>query len=138
MNARLEFGENFLEIANFKCWPEEAARGNQYNSLFDLNVQSMNGKFAGVGDFECDVKQIWQFADEVDEMYAFKRNYVKLESLIGYEQKIELIMEKTGQITVCGTITNFTHTMEFEFDADQTALLPFIKVLKEILREYER
>jgi len=88
----------------------------------------MNGKFAGVGDFECDVKQIWQFADEVDEMYAFKRNYVKPESLIGYEQEIELIMEKTGQITVCGTITNFTHTMEFEFDSDQTALLPFIKV----------
>lgn len=36
----------------------------------------MNGKFAGVGDFECDVKQIWRFADEVDEMYAFKRNYI--------------------------------------------------------------
>lgn len=130
MNARFEFGKNFLEIANFVHNSEEAERGNQYNTLFDLRVQSMDGKFSGVGDFEVDIKEIVQFASELEEMYDLKRNCVKLE---GYEQEIEFILQKTGQITVYGTIMNFTHSMEFEFEADQTALPPFIKQLREIL-----
>ncbi|MDE6731348.1 MAG: hypothetical protein K2J77_00535 [Oscillospiraceae bacterium] len=130
MNARFEFGANFLEIANFKHYSEDAERGYQYNTLFDLRVQSMDGRFAGVGDFEVDIKEIVQFADELTEMYDLKRDSVKLE---GYDEEIDIIMAKTGQITICGTITNFTHTMEFEFEADQTALPPFIKQLREIL-----
>lgn len=133
MNARFEFGKNFLEIANFVHSSEEADRGNQYNTLFDLRVQSMDGRFAGVGDFECDIKQIVHFAAELKEMYALKRESVKLESLIGYEQEIEFIFQRNGHITVYGTITNFTHSMKFEFEADQTALPPFIKQLREIL-----
>ncbi len=133
LNARFEFGANFLEISNFNCCSEEAERGNQYNTLFDLRVQSMDGRFAGVGDFECDIKQIEQFAAELEEMYDLKRGSVKLESLIGYEQEFELIMQRTGKITVYGTITNFTHSMEFEFEADRTALPPFIKQLRELL-----
>ncbi|MCM1166868.1 MAG: hypothetical protein NC299_06850 [Lachnospiraceae bacterium] len=136
MNARFEFGENLFEIVDFKHYPEDAAGGNPYNTLFDLRVQSMDGRFAGVGDFECDIKQIVQFAAELKEMYDLKRTAVKLESLIGYEQELELIMQRTGQITVCGTITNFTHSMKFKFKADQTALPPFIKSLEEILRAY--
>lgn len=133
MNARFEFGKNFLEIANFKHCFEEAERGNQYNTLFDLCVQSMDGRFAGVGDFETDIEQMVQFAGELEEMYDLKRESVKLESLIGYEQEFELIMQRAGKITVYGTITNFTHSMEFEFEADQTALPPFIKQLRAIL-----
>lgn len=133
MNARFEFGKNFLEIANFKHYAEEAERGNQYNTLFDLRVQSMDGRFAGVGDFETDIKQMVQFAGELEEMYDLKRDSVKLESLIGCDQEIEFIMQKTGKITVYGTITNYNHAMEFEFEADQTALPPFIKQLREIL-----
>lgn len=130
MNARFEFGKNFLEIANFVHNSEEAERGNQYNTLFDLRVQSMDGRFAGVGDFEVDIKEIVQFAGELEEMYDLKRDSLKLE---GYEQEIELIMQRTGKITVYGTIMNFTHSMKFEFEADQTALPPFIKQLREIL-----
>lgn len=137
MNARFEFGKNFLEITNFYHYSEGAVGGNPYNTLFDLRVQSMDGKFSGVGDFEVDIKQIMQFATELDEMYDLKRSSVKLESLTGYEHEIEFIMEKTGQITVYGTIANFTHSLEFEFEADQTALPVFIKGIKEILREYE-
>lgn len=137
MNARFEFGKNFPEITNFKYYPKEAVGGSQYNTLFDLRVQSMDGIFSGVGDFEVDIKQIVQFANELDEMYALKRRSVKLESLTGDEEEIVFIMEKTGQLTVCGTITNFTHTMKFEFKADQTALPMFIKGIKEILMEYD-
>ncbi len=133
MNARFEFGANFLEISNFNCCSEEAKRGNQYNTMFDLRVQSMDGRFAGVGDFECDFKQVAQFAAELEEMYDLKRSSVRLESLVGYEQEFELIMQRTGKITVYGTITNFDHSMEFEFEADQTALPPFIKQLRELL-----
>lgn len=135
MNARFEFGNNFFEIANFVHNSEEAERGNQYNTLFDLRVQSMDGRFTGVGDFEIDIEEMVQFADELEEMYALKRESVKLE---GYEQEIEFIMQKTGQITVYGTITNFDHSMEFEFEADQTALPPFIKQLREILESCGR
>lgn len=137
MNARFEFGENFLEITNFIPYAKDAVGGNQYNTLFDLNVQSMGGKFMGVGDFEVDIKQFKQFVSELEEMHALKRGSVKLESFTPGEEQIEFIMEKTGQITVYGTITNFTHTMEFEFEADQTALPTFIKDIKEILREYD-
>lgn len=136
MNARFEFGENFLEITNFFHYAKDAAGANPYNTLFDLNVQSMGGKFTGVGDFEVDIKQFVQFANELDEMYALKRSSVKLESLTPGEEEIELIMEKTGHITVYGTITNYTHTMEFEFEADRTALPPFIKSLREMLERY--
>ena len=45
MSARLEFGKNFLEITNFKHFFEVG--GSQYNTLFDLRVQSCNGKFVG-------------------------------------------------------------------------------------------
>lgn len=135
MNARFEFGKNFLEIANFVHDSEEADRGNQYNTLFDLRVQSMDGKFSGVGDFECDIKQIVQFAGELKEMYDLKRDSVKLE---GYDEEIDFIMAKTGQITIYGTIRNFTHSMEFEFEADQTALPPFIKQLRELLESCGR
>lgn len=132
MNARFEFGKNFLEITNFKHYSEDAVGGNPYNTLFDLRVQSMDGRFMGACDFECDIKQIVQFSAELEEMYDLKRDSVKLESNIG-DQEIELIMQKTGQITVYGTITNYTHSMEFEFEADQTALPPFIKQLREVL-----
>lgn len=133
MNARFEFGKNFLEIANFKHYSADAVGGNPYNTLFDLRVQSMDGRFAGVGDFETDIRQMVQFAGELEEMYDLKRDSVKLESLIGYDQEIEFIFEKNGHITVYGTITNYTHTMEFEFEADQTVLPPFIKQLRAIL-----
>lgn len=133
MNARFEFGKNYLEIANFRYNHEEAKHGNQYNTTFDLHVQSDDGKFTGVGDFECDIKQIAQFAAELEEIYNLKRTAVNLESLIGCDQEIEFIMQKTGQITVYGTISNYNHAMDFEFEADQTALPPFIKQLREIL-----
>ena len=136
MNARFEFGENFLEIANVKCDYEEAKRGNQYNTLLDLRVQSDNGRFTGVGDFECDIAQIVQFADELEELYDLKRNSVKLEEFIGLENEIEFIFERNGHIIVLGTISNYNHSMEFEFEADQTALPPFIKRLREILKSY--
>lgn len=136
LNARFELGNNFLEIADFRHCPEDAATGNPYNTLFDLCVQSMDGSFTGVGDFETDIKRMVQFAGELEEMYDLKRSSVKLKSIIGYDQDIEFKMQKTGRIIVCGTITNFSHVMEFEFEADQTALPPFIKGLKEILREY--
>ncbi len=47
MNARFEFGENFVEITNFRHFYEEFV--NPYNTLFDLNVKS--GNFTGLAEF---------------------------------------------------------------------------------------
>ena len=134
MNARFEFGENFLEITNFKHFPQDAVGGSPYNTLFDLRVQSKDGKFTGVGDCEDDIKAITQFADELQEMYDLKRNVVKYRDAFGFGSDVEFILLKNGHITICGTVSAFEHSMEFEFEADQTALPSFIKQLREILK----
>lgn len=133
MSARLEFGKNFLEITNFKHFSEVG--GSQYNTLFDLRVQSCDGRFAGVGDCEDDIKHIRQLADELQMMYDLKLDNVKYRDAYGYGSDIEFTFSKNGHITVSGTVINFVHSMEFEFEADQTALPPFINGLNKMLKE---
>lgn len=132
MSARLEFNGNLLEITNFKHFPENAVGGSQYNTLFDLRIQSCDGKFTGVGDCEDDIKRIAQLADDLQKMYELKLDAVKYRDAFG-SAEIEFILSKNGHITVSGTVINFVHSMEFEFEADQTALPPFIKQLGEML-----
>lgn len=137
MNARFEFGKNFIEILNFKHYPEDLVFGSPYNTVFDLRVQSQDGRFKGEGYFEVDLKDVQKFVGELQEMYDLKRQSVKLTNWVIDDQEVELIMEPTGQITVYGSVSSFTDALEFEFEADQTALPVFIKGLKEILREYD-
>lgn len=133
MNARFEFGKNYIEIVNFKHYPEDFT----YNTVFDLRVQSQDGRFAGEGYYEVDLKDVQKFVGELQEMYDLKRQSVKLTNWVSHDQEVELIMERTGRITVYGTVSSFTDVLEFEFEADQTALPTFIKDIKEILREYD-
>ena len=135
MSARLEFGQNFLEITNFRYFSEDAVGGSPYNTLFDLRVQSCDGKFAGVGDCEDDIKHIGWFADELQMMYELKADAVKYRDAFGNGAEIEFTFSRTGHITVSGKVINFVHSMEFEFEADQTALPPFINGLNKMLKE---
>lgn len=134
MNARLEFNGNYLEICGFNHCPEDIGSGNPYNSTFDLRVKS--GEFLGVGDGECDIKEFRRFIGELQELYEFKRDSVKLTQIGGSATEVEFILGKTGKITIYGTAESFTQKLEFEFEADQTALPPFIKGLRDIVREY--
>lgn len=136
MNARFEFGKNFLEITNFKHYPEDAANANPYNSSFNLYV--LSGDFMGIGECEYDIKEFRRFISELEEMYEFKRYSVELAEIC-YDAKIVFEMYRTGQINVSGTIYGacMLHSMTFEFKADQTALPLFIKGIKELLKEYD-
>lgn len=120
MNARFEFGNNFLEIS--VC---------PHNTIFKVCVKSEG--FAGHGECETDIEVFRQFVGKLEEMYRLERKDAKLQSIIGYETYIRFIMNKTGHVTVCGKVIDYKHSVEFEFEADQTALPPFIKQLREIL-----
>ena len=136
MNARLEFGSDFLEISDFVHFPEDARGGNPYNSRFDIRVKS--GDFSGLAPCEYDIKKLRKFTAELEEMYDLNRECVDMKDF-QYESEIFVKMHKTGRITVSGNIYGGIfgeHSLTFEFEADQTALPPFIKGLKEILREY--
>lgn len=138
MNARFEFGENYLEIANFKHFPKDAVDGDPYNSLFDIHVKS--GEFMGLAPCEYDIKRLREFAAELYEMYHMKRENVEIKEF-QYKSEICLKMRKTGHIKVCGTINGGLfgeHSLTFEFEADRTALPPFINGLKKMLREYDK
>lgn len=137
MNVRFEFGKNFLEIANFKHYLQDTIGGNPYNTLFDLRVQSRNGNFIGVGECEDDIKAIRRLADELREMYELKRDVVKYRDAFGYGSDVEFTLLKTGHITVSGTVAAFDHSMEFEFEADQTALPKFINELNGLLKPFD-
>lgn len=135
MSVRFEFGQNFLEITNFRYFSKDAVGGSPYNTLFDLRVQSCDGRFAGVGDCEDDIKHIKQLADELQMMYDLKLASVKYHDAFGFGSDIEFTLSKNGHIAVSGTVINFDHSMEFEFEADQTVLPPFIGGLNKLLKE---
>lgn len=124
MNALLEFGENFLDIS---VEPPE--------TIFVLDVKS-NG-FTGCGECETDIEDFRQFVDELEEMYNLKRSSAKLQSTFGYESRVEFTMNRNGHIAVSGKASYIKHSVEFEFEADQTVLPSFIKWLREMLNAIE-
>ncbi len=124
MNALLEFGENFLDIS---VEPPE--------TIFVFDVKS-NG-FTGCGECEVDEEDISRFVSELEEMYRLERDNAKLQSVFGYESRVEFIMRKTGHVIVCGKASCLKHSVEFEFEADQTVLPSFIKRLREMLNTIE-
>jgi len=132
MSARFEFGRNYLEIANFRYFPEV----DVYNTLYDLRVQSYDGRFFGTGDCEDDFNSIKQFALELQEMYDLKRDHIEFHDGYGHGADILFSLYKNGHINVEGEIGCFSHTLQFDFEARQTSLPPFIKSLKELIEEY--
>lgn len=123
MTAALIFGENRLCIDDFRHYAEDAAAGNPYNTFFRLSVRS--GEFAGSGPFACDIADFRRFAGEIAELYRFCRECAEL-SDTEYGSRLALCMNKTGRLTVSGTVIGSAaeHTLSFTFTADQTALPP--------------
>ena len=132
MEARLEFGENCLEITNLKHFPKDKAGGSQYNTLFDLRVKSDDGKFTGVCGCEDDIQRLSELADDLQKMYELKIDEVKYRDAFG-SAEIGFLLSKNGHITVSGTLENFVHSVKFEFEADQTVLPPFIGELNKMI-----
>lgn len=130
--AELRYGENLVAIEDFNFHKDDADAGTPYNTTFGIRVVSR--AFQGYASCEYDIKDFRIFLDQLCELYAFQRDRVVL-SEICYGSNVTLSMDRTGHIKVEGLI--FDNAMEqsltFAFEADQSALPPFISGLKNMI-----
>ncbi|MBQ9807099.1 MAG: hypothetical protein IJW49_11430 [Clostridia bacterium] len=128
-SAEIRCGDNLFAIEYFKTYPEEAERGNPYNTVFSVRVVS--GAFCGYASCEYDIKEFIKFANEIEELFLFKRNSAMLNDMC-YGGKVNFSADKTGHLEISGEI--FGNAAEqrlvFCFSADQTCLGAFVKTVK--------
>ena len=101
MEAEFTYLQNSIKITDFRHYAEDAAMGSPYNTLFYISVVS--GGFSGCGSFECDIKRLKELCEEIRQMYDFERESVALDDYL-YGSKLEFVLEKSGHLTVSGTI----------------------------------
>ncbi len=131
MNAKLEYCGNYLELANFKYYPEEENSGNPYNTSFDVKVVS-DGYSGHSQYWEYDHRELAGFISQLEELAAGKINEVVFQE-IGTGQRIFFKGDGQGHITVSGTISSdgvHPQSLSFEFVTDQTVYTDFIKQLQ--------
>lgn len=130
--AELRYGENLVAIEDFNFYKDDADAGNPYNTTFGIKV--ISGAFQGYASCEYDINEFRIFVDQLCELYAFRRDRVVL-SEICYGSDVVLSIDKTGHLKVEGEIfdNGMEQSLTFTFEADQSALLPFISDLKHII-----
>ncbi len=131
--CELRYGADSLTLEDICYYPEDAVNGNPYNTICQVEVVS--GGFAGAGEWEFDWTKFLHFVAEVEELYRFQRPEVELLDIC-YGSRVKLTMDKTGKLTVSGKLYGDTmgQVLEFQFPADQTALEPFLRQLKQVCR----
>lgn len=132
MEARLEYCDNYIEIADFHHSVDEEKNGNPYNCFFDIKVKS--GVFSGIADgCEYDYKELQKFIEALEEMLSFQRSEITFIEICS-GNKIAFHCDRTGHIKVSGDIRGDvgSHILKFEFMTDQTAFPKFIKELKRL------
>ncbi len=136
MEAELTYLQNGIKIFDFRHYKEDAKMGSPYNTLFQISV--ISNYFSGRSRWECDIKQLKALCEELHQMYDFKLNSTVLCDVC-YGSKIAFSMDKTGHLILNGTIysSDLEHSLTFEFKADQTAILPFIKKLEMMIKSSE-
>jgi hypothetical protein len=117
-----------LIISNISISYIDFNSGNPYNTTF--NVKVISGEFSGISEFEYNIKDFLCFVKKIKDLYNFKLNIVEL-SDICYGSNIKFFLDKTGHITVAGTIYGkcMEHSLTFEFTTDQTAIETFCNCL---------
>lgn len=132
MDAKFIYCDNLFEIQDFIHDEESERTGNPYNCTFKIKV--ISNSFSGVAEgCEYDYKEWKKFVEQLDDLRNFKTNEVTLQE-IGYGGTVRFIGDKLGHIEVSGLIygEHMTHSLQFEFTADQTALLSFIRELENL------
>ena len=127
--AEIKYGDNLLTIEYFKTYPEEAERGNPYNTTFLIRI--ISGAFSGYADCEYDIKEFSKFINQLEEVYFFKRSEATL-SDICYGSEVLFCSDRLGHLEISGTIFGEAaiQSLTFSFVADQTCLGDFIRTLK--------
>ena len=125
--AKLIYEDNYLMINNFIYHQQDI----YYNTSFDLEIRS--GSFSGVAPCEYDIKKFRKFAEELLEMYDFKKQIVMFNEIC-YGSNVKFEADKTGHITVSGEIFGeaMEHSLKFSFMIDQSVLDKFISELQNI------
>lgn len=130
--AELKYGENFLAIEECIFYCEDVKTGDPRNATIWLRVKS--GTFQAYASFDCAAKQFCDFVKELQKMYEFQCFSATLSAMY-YGSYVSLALDKKGHIKVEGKI--FDNAMErfltFAFEADQSALPPFISGLKNMI-----
>ena len=129
--VELRYGENLLAFRDIRHSPEDARLGS-YNT--ECYVKVVSGEFAGLGGWECDWKDIFQFTKDLEKMCQFQLHEVEFRD-IDWGNWLKFILHKTGQIEVAGLLRGRdggAHTLTFEFRIDQTVLKPFLHQLKQL------
>ncbi len=134
MNPKLEYCGNYIEIKDFKHFIEEEKAGNPYNCVFSIKVKS--GLFAGYANAcEADYKEVKKLAEKLDELINFKISEFTFTE-ISYGNSISFIADKFGHIKIKGNIMHdgdmMTHSLKFEFIAEQTVFSDFITALRNL------
>ena len=125
MACELRSGENFLRFSYFRHFAEDEANGNPYNFFFTVRVSSDG--FSGHTRWECDRKEFMKFVQSAQDLYDFRTSSAELND-IGYGSHIRFDLDRTGHITVSGTLYGYAadQSVTFRFTADQTDLHPFL------------
>ncbi len=100
--------------------------------FFDVRVQS--GMFSGTANCEFSVAELHTFLTQFEELYGFRRDTATLRVLY-YGSHFSLSLDKAGHLTISGELYDdpMTQKLNFTLDAGQSALLPFLNNLKEIV-----
>jgi hypothetical protein len=132
MNALLTFKGNYIEFCDFVFDSKSFESGNPYNCTFELKVKS--GDFMGVSSCESDMRMMIDFVNELREMYEFRKKEIDFQE-IDYGGTLHFSSDALGHISISGQIygTFLEHELKFIFPADQTALLPFISELQQLV-----
>ena len=125
MVCELCSGESFLKFSYFRHFTEDEENGNPYNFFFTVRVSSDG--FRGHTVWECDRKEFVKFVQSLKNLYDFHDTSAELTDL-GYGSRIRFEMDKTGHITVTGTLYGHAadHSVTFRFTADQSDLYTFL------------
>ena len=117
-----------LIISSIRVSYEDYSNGNPYNTIFSVKV--ISGDFAGVSEFEYNIENFIRFVKEIRYLYDFKLSKVELNDIC-YGSNIQFSLDKTGHITISGTIYGNAaeHSLTFIFTTDQTAIEAFCKSL---------
>ena len=125
MACELHSGENFLKFSDFRHFAEDEANGNPYNFFFTVCVSSDG--FGGHTRWECDRKEFMKIVQSIQNLYDFRDTSAELND-IGYGSRIQFELDKTGHITLTGTLYGHAadQSVTFRFTTDQTDLHPFL------------
>lgn len=118
--------DNFkFEFTIKHCDLEEEKRGNPYNSIVLIKVES-NG-FCGETETEISAKNLRIFLATLTDMYSKLKGGVSLENL-DYGSNLKITCDKLGKIHFEGIIINYTfQQLQFNNLIDQTYLHTFVK-----------